>query len=115
MWHLHQDFTFNFLFFAITYQLIAKKTLSYSSEKKLQSVKRILLLLSKYWVYLRSTLITLEIGVFRYCVVHMYRENQLFLIYCLYFRYNCNRFDEDEAKKARDSQEVLLSQCLELN
>ena len=24
------------------------------------------------------------------------------------FRYNCNRYDEDEAKKARDSQEVRV-------
>ena len=23
-----------------------------------------------------------------------------------FFRYNCNRYDEDEAKKARDAQEV---------
>ena len=23
------------------------------------------------------------------------------------FRYNCNRYDEDEAKKARDAQEVM--------
>ena len=25
---------------------------------------------------------------------------------CCVVRYNCNRYDEDEAKKARDSQEV---------
>jgi len=24
-------------------------------------------------------------------------------------RYNCNRYDEDEAKKARDSQEVCIT------
>lgn len=28
----------------------------------------------------------------------------------LFCRYNCNRFDEDEAKKARDAQEVRSGQ-----
>ena len=30
----------------------------------------------------------------------------IFMVYVLVGRYNCNRYDEEEAKRARDAQEV---------
>jgi len=32
----------------------------------------------------------------------------IFIAYQLVGRYNCNRYDEEEAKKARDAQEVNI-------
>lgn len=43
------------------------------------------------------------------CVCLCYIEH-FYLQFPVVCRYNCNRFDEDDAKKARDAQEV--SQCI---
>ena len=36
------------------------------------------------------------------------------IFYLYFFRYNCNRYNEDDAKKARDSQEVCDQKRMDL-